>query len=64
MVSISSVDLNAATYIPNQVYKVGDPAIVLAVPQYLQTPSIASTKFTYTLIPATPAFVTLLGLGD
>ena len=64
MVVISSVNLDSSTSIPDQVYKVADPALLIVVPKYLQTPSIASTKYTYTLTNPTPSFVTLVGLGD
>ena len=64
MVAISTLTLRAATAIPDQIYKIADQAIMLEVPVYSQTPTIAETKFTYTVISPTPAFVTLLGTGD
>jgi hypothetical protein len=64
MIAISALTLDAATAIPNQVYKVADPTIVLAVPRYVQTPSNADTSYSYSLVSPTPAFVTLLGTGD
>ena len=64
MVAITSIDLVSATSIPDQIYKVADPAIVLLVPQYTQIPAIATVKYAYTLIAPTPSFVTLLGAVD
>jgi hypothetical protein len=64
MVAISMLTLRAATTIPDQTYKVADPATVIDVPIYTQTPTNAQTKFTYKLITPTPAFVSLLGPGD
>lgn len=64
MLAITAVTLDALTSIPDQVYKVADPAIVLSVPRYLHTPSISDTKFIYSLVAPTPLFVSLLGTGD
>jgi hypothetical protein len=64
MVAITALTLNTATAIPDQTYKVADPAIVLAVPTYSWTNSLGQTKFTYTLISPTPSLVTLLGAGN
>lgn len=64
VVAISTLTLNAPTAIADQVYKVGETAIVLNVPLYTPTPSYADTKFTYSLIAPTPSFVTLVGTGD
>lgn len=64
MIAISALNLDSATAILNQIYKVADPAIVLPVPQYVQTPSTADASYSYSLVSPTPSFVTLLGTGD
>lgn len=64
MLVITSFVLDVSTSIQDQVYKVSDPAIVLNVPQYLQTPTKATTKYFYSLVVPTPSFVTMIGPGD
>jgi hypothetical protein len=64
MVSITSIDLDTTTSIADQIYKVSDSEVYLNVPQYLVTPTRASTKYTYSLLSPTPEFVTLIGAGD
>ena len=64
MVAITALTLNAATSIPDQTYKVADPAIQLPVPTYAWVDSRGTTKFTYGLISPTPGFVTIVGAGD
>jgi hypothetical protein len=54
-------DLILINAIPDQIYKVNDPAIVLSVPKYSYTPANAQSLFVYTLVSPTPALVKLLG---
>lgn len=64
MIATSALTVDAATSVPDQIYKVADPAIVLPVPQYVQNPSTADASYSYSLVSPTPSFVTLLGTGD
>jgi predicted SpoU family rRNA methylase len=62
MIAIDDIILIDATKIPDQTYKVNDPAILLTVPGYSVVPAIAERKFEYSLVSPTPSFITLVGL--
>ena len=56
-----SLVIVTSSIIPDQIYRVGDPATTLNVPLYTHTPANAETNYVYTLIAPTPSFVTLIG---
>lgn len=64
MLEITSIDIDPLTAISDQVYKVSDPALSLPVPQFIPTPALATTAYTYSVITPTPAFVTIIGGTD
>ena len=59
IIAIDDVIIIEGTSIPDQIYKVNDPAIVLSVPRYSVEPDVAESLFTYSLVEPTPAFITL-----
>ena len=50
--------------IPDQIYRIGDPEILLNVPTYKTSPSGLSAAFIYSIIAPTPSFVNLVGPLD
>ena len=64
MIAIDDVTLIEGSAIPDQIYKVNDPAIALSVPQYSVIPDVAQSLLTYSLVEPTPAFITLNGIDE
>ncbi len=64
MIAIDDVTLIEGTTIPDQIYKLNDPAIALTVPQYAVQPDVAESLSTYSLVELTPDFITLNGIDE
>lgn len=57
---VTSLTWIAATQIADLTYLVSSPANVFDSPQYTYLPSDADIKFTFSLGPTTPTFITLV----